>query len=156
MKSVMFFEVAMKGASMKAVFALVLIATVAAAQDPCNNDQCRVMAFHVTGIETRGVTDTRESPCARGYCIVIRYEISGFTGFSENEIVYRAYCNDIEWVAGVSKGVHERCIQVEAGELYRVRMFATAIDFSINHTTGDTAGYTLRYKITSQREASGK
>jgi hypothetical protein len=103
----------------------------------------------VTNVEARDISDIGEV-CYPGYCTATRYEISGFVKEPrKNDIVYRAYCNDIVWLAGESKGRHDACVQVEAGESYRVMMFPQMIDFS-------SGKYIWQYQITSQREASGK
>jgi len=132
----------------KLVIALTLIATVAAAQDdPCRQGYCKEKTFHVTDVETR---DDTEEVCYPGYCTATRYDISGFVNEpGKNAIVYRAYCNDVLWLAGESKGKHNGCVQVEAGESYRARIFPDSIDFSL----GKISWF---YQITSQREASEK
>lgn len=135
---------------MKLVFALALIVTVAAAQgrDPCSEGHCKVRTFHVTDVEARDVSDSGEV-CYPGLCRATRYDISGFVKEpGKNAIVYRAYCNDIVWVAGKAKGQHNECALVEAGKSYRARIFPQAIDFSFGK-------YIWQYQVTSQREASG-
>ena len=131
---------------MKLVLALTLIATVAAAQDPCSKGYCKEKTFHVTDVEARDAGEI----CYPGYCTATRYDISGFVNEpGKNAIAYRAYCNDIVWLAGESKGRHDACVQVEAGESYRARIFPDMIDFSF----GKNPSF---YQITSQHEASGK
>ena len=135
---------------MKLVIAMMLIATVAAAQDdPCSKGYCKEEEFHVTDVEARDVSNSGEA-CYPGYCTATRYDISGFVnGPRKNTIVYRAYCNDIIWLVGESKGRHDACVPVEAGESYRARIFPQTIDFSSGKDI-------WQYQIASQREASGK
>jgi hypothetical protein len=135
----------------KLAFALVLVATVAPAQDhdPCNEGYCKERTFHVTSVEAKDISDSGEA-CYPGYCTATRYDVSGFVkSTGKNAIVYRAYCNDIVWLTGESKGRHDACDQVEAGESYRARIFPQVIDFSFGK-------HTWVYQIASQREASGK
>ena len=135
---------------MKLVIALMLIVTGAAAQDdPCSKGYCKERTFHVTDVEARDISDVGEA-CYTGYCTATRYEITGFVREPrKNDVVYRAYCNDILWLACESKGKHNACVKLEAGESYRARIFPEMIDFSFGK-------YIWQYQITSQREASRK
>lgn len=136
---------------MKLLFASVLIAVAATAQDraPCPEGRCKEKTLHVTDVEARDVSDSGGA-CYPGLCTATRYEVSGFVKEpGKNAIEYRAYCNDIVWIAGGAKGRHDECVQVEAGDSYRARIYPQVIDFSLGKNI-------WVYQITSQHEATGK